>query len=128
MAAVDQKQSKRIRDEQTLMSDRLAIMFNGLLVAAIFAVAAFAICQMPSGGQVAIHWGPDNRPDAWVGSSAIHLINPIVALAIWFVASFFPQGFATRRQLSGTPRARLSNVLLIQLVIQLLIALYLKGS
>lgn len=103
-------------------------MFNGLLVAVIFAAAAFAIYQMPSGGQVAIHWGPDNRPDAWVGSLAIHLTNPIVALTIWFVASFFPQGFATKRQLTDTARARLSNVLLIQLVIQLLIALYVKGS
>jgi hypothetical protein len=110
------------------MNDRLATTLNGLLVAAIFAVAAFAIVQIPGSGQVAIHWGPDNRPDSWVGSAAIHLINPIVALAIWFVASFFHQGFATKRQLTGAARARLSNVLLIQLVIQLLIALLLKGS
>lgn len=110
------------------MSYRLVTVFNGFLVAAIFAVAAFAISQMPSGGQVAIHWGSDNRPDAWVDSSAIHLINPIVALTIWFVASFFPQGFATKRQLTDTARARLSNVLLIQLIIQLLMALYMKGA
>jgi hypothetical protein len=110
------------------MSDRFGTLFNGLLVAAIFSVAAFAIYQIPSGGQVAIHWGPDNRPDSWVGSSAIHLINPIVALTIWFVASFFHQGFATKRQLTGTARTRLSNLLLIQLLIQLLMALYLKGS
>ena len=37
------------------MSYRLATVFNGFLVAAIFAVAAFAISQMPSGGQVKIH-------------------------------------------------------------------------
>jgi hypothetical protein len=39
------------------------------------------------------------------------------------VASFFHQGFATKRQLTGAARARLSNVLLIQLVIQMLMAL-----
>jgi hypothetical protein len=110
------------------MNNRLAPTLNGLLVAAIFAVAAFAIYHMPGGGQVAVHWGPDNRPDAWIGSSAIQLINPIVALIIWVVASFFPHGFATKRPLSGPARARLSNVLLIQLVIQLLAALYVKGS
>jgi hypothetical protein len=107
------------------MSDRLGTLFNGLLVAAIFSVAGFAIYHMPSGGQVAIHWGPDNRPDSWVGGTAIHLINPIVALTIWFVASFFHQGFATKRQLTGPARTRLSNLLRIQLVIQLLMALYL---
>ena len=110
------------------MSDRFGTLFNGLLVASIFSIAAFAIYRMPSGAQVAIHWGPDNRPDSWVGSSAIHLINPIVALTIWFIASFFHQGFATKRQLTGVARTRLSNLLLMQLVIQLLMALYLKGS
>ena len=115
-------------DEQMPMSDRRATLFNGLLVAAIFSVAAFAIYQTASGGQVAIHWGPDNRPDSWVGSSAIHLINPIVALTIWFVASFFHQGFATKQLLAGPARRRLSNLLLIQLLVQLLMSLYLKGS
>lgn len=110
------------------MSYRLATIFNGLLVVAIFAVAIFAICQVPSGGQVAIHWGADNRPDTWVGKSAIHLINPFVAFTVWFVASFFHQGFATKRELNRTARERLSNVLLIQLVIQILMALYLKGA
>lgn len=104
------------------MSDRLSNVFNGFLVSAIFGVAAFAIYQMPTSGQVAIHWGPDNRPDAWVGGSAIHLINPIVALIIWVVATFFHQGFATKHQLTGAARSRLSNILLIQLVIQLLLA------
>ena len=110
------------------MSDRLGNMFNGCLVAAIFAVATLAIYQMPTGGQVAIHWGPDNRPDAWVGGSAIHLINPIVALIIWVVATFFYQGFSTKHHLTGAARSRLSNVLLAQLVIQLLLALYMRSS
>jgi hypothetical protein len=116
------------RMEMMRVSDRFGTWFNGLLVAAIFAVAAFAIYQMPSGGQVAIHWGPDNRADSWINGSAIHLINPIVALTTWFVMSFFHQGVATKRQLAGVARARLSNLLLIQLVVQLLMALYLKGS
>lgn len=114
--------------EKTLMTDRRATLLNGLLVLAIFSVAALAIYQAASGSQIAIHWGPDNRADSWVASSAIHLINPIVALTIWFVASFFHQGFATKRLLTGPARTRLSKLLLIQLVIQLLMALYLKGS
>jgi uncharacterized membrane protein len=110
------------------MSDRLSNLFNGFLVAAIFAVAAFAIYQMPTGGQVAIHWGPDFRPDAWVGASAIHLVNPVVALIIWVAATFFHQGFATKHHLKGTALSKLSNVLLVQLVIQLLLALYIRSS
>lgn len=105
------------------MADRLATIFNGSLVVAIYVIAAVALYQIPSSGQVAIHWGADNRPDAWISSSAIHLVNPVIALTIWCVASFFHQGFATRRQLTGTARARLSNVLLIQLIVQLFMAL-----
>jgi hypothetical protein len=111
-----------------LMRDRLGTLFNGLLVVAIFSVAAFAIHRMPRAGQVAIHWGPDNRPDGWVSASAIHLVNPIVALTIWFVVSFFHAGFATKRRLAAPARTRLSNLLLTQLVIQLLMALYLKAA
>lgn len=110
------------------MSNRPTTIVNGLLVAAIFAVSALAIYEMPTGDQVAIHWGPDNRPDAWVGGSAIHLINPVIALVILFVASFFPQGFASKREVVRSAQARLSSVLLIQLVIQLLMALSLQGA
>jgi len=94
----------------------------------MFAVAILAIIKLPTGGQVAIHWGPDNQPDAWVGGSAIQLINPIIALVIWFLVSMFPQGFSSKRKPVGTVQARLSNILLIQLIIQLLIALYLRGT
>jgi uncharacterized membrane protein len=94
----------------------------------MFAVAAFVIYQLPTRGEVAIHWGSDNRPNAWVGASAIHLINPIVALIIWVVATFFHQGFATKHHLTGTALSKLSNVLFVQLVIQLLLALYMRGA
>lgn len=110
------------------MNDRLSNLLNGFLVSAIFVVAAFAIYQMPTGGQVAIHWGTNNRPDAWVGASAIHLVNPISALMIWVVATFFHQGFTTKHHLTGNALSRLSNVLLVQLVIQLLLALYMRGA
>jgi zinc transporter ZupT len=110
------------------MRNLRATIVNGILVAAIFAVAALAIHKIPAGAQVAIHWGPDNRADAWVGGSAIHLINPVIALVIWFVASFFPQGFASKPEGVSTAQARLPNILLIQLIIQLLMALYLRSA
>lgn len=110
------------------MSHRPALAFNGLLVAALFALAFLAIQKLPAGGQVAIHWGPDSRPDAWVGASAIQLINPIIALVIWFLAAMAPRGFASKTNPAGTAQARLSNILLGQLVIQLLMALYLRGA
>lgn len=108
------------------MNTRYVTIGNVLLLAAIFAVSLLVIDKMPTGGQVAIHWGPDTRPDAWLGGRAIHLINPVIALVIWFVASFFPQGFASKRGLADTAQAKLSNVLLIQLVIQLLMAICLR--
>lgn len=79
----------------------------------MFAIAFLAIHGLPTGGQVAIHWGPDNRADAWLGGSAIQLINPIIGLVIWFSVSMLRPA-----------QMRVSNILLIQLVIQLLIALY----
>ncbi|MFC5546959.1 hypothetical protein [Massilia aerilata] len=106
--------------ERKLMHRWSRFVLNGMLVAAMFALAFLAIYSLPAGGQVATHWGPDSRPDAWVGGSAIHLINPIVALVVWFLAS--------NGKPPGTAQARVSNVLLIQLVIQLSIALYARGA
>jgi len=106
--------------KRKLMHRWSRVVLNGFLVAAMFAIGFLAIYRLPPGGQVATHWGPDNHPDAWVGSSAIHLINPIVALVVWFLASNVKP--------PGTAQARISNVLLIQLVIQLSIALYARGA
>jgi hypothetical protein len=108
------------------MRNRLAAVLNGLLVAAMFAIAFLVIYKRPPGPQVAIHWGPDTRPDAWVGGSAIQLINPIIALVIWFSALIHPKAFVLRATPIKTAQVRISNILLIQLVIQLLMALYLN--
>jgi uncharacterized membrane protein len=74
-----------------IMNNRSATALNGILVAVVFVIAFWAIHASPAGGQVAIHWGPDNRPDAFIGGSAIQLINPIVALVVWFLLCMAPQ-------------------------------------
>jgi hypothetical protein len=98
------------------MPNRTATVLNACLVVLMFAIAFWTIGGMPGAGQVAIHWGPDNRADAWVGSSAIHLVNPLIALVIWFLFSML-----------GTFHARFSSIFLMQLAVQLLMAIYARG-
>jgi hypothetical protein len=94
---------------------------NAFLIAAMFAIALWAIHRLPAGAQVAIHWGPDGQPDTWVGQWASLLILPIVACVLWFLLSVYPQGFS----IPGKPmpsaddrRTVFSRVLLVQLALQ----------
>ncbi|MCS0589873.1 hypothetical protein ACFQ09_15665 [Massilia norwichensis] len=112
---------------KTFMRNRPAAVVNAFLVAAVFAVAFWTIDRLPGAGQVAIHWGPDNRPDAWIGGAAVQLVNPIVALVIWFLMCAAPQRFAAPGKSPDTVHARLSVVFQIQLAVQLLIAIYALG-
>ncbi|CAH0231577.1 hypothetical protein SRABI118_02483 [Massilia sp. Bi118] len=98
------------------MRNRSAAVLNALLVALIFAIAFWTIGGLPGAGQVAIHWGPDNRADAWIGGSAAYLVNPLTALVIWFLFSML-----------GTFHVRFSSIFLIQLALQLLIAIHALG-
>lgn len=100
-----------------------SIASNGLLVAILFALAFWTIHDTSAGGQVAIHWGPDNRPDAWVGAAAVQLVNPIVALVLWFLLSMAPQGFSPALRTADAAHRRFSGVFAIQLAIQLGIAI-----
>lgn len=109
------------------MTNRHAAALNGFLVAAIFMVAFWTIQVLPARTQVATHWGPDGNPDAWVGGSAGQLINPIIALVLWFLLSTFPQGFASPGKPLKSAHARFSNIFLTQLVIQLLLSMYVLG-
>jgi hypothetical protein len=99
------------------MTHRRAAALNGFLVALMFAAAFWAVQASPTRGQVAIHWGPAGHPDAWVGGSAAQLINPIVALVLWFLLSTCPQGFASPGKSPESAHARFSNIFLAQFVI-----------
>lgn len=103
------------------MSERLSAALNAVLVAVTFATAAWTISKLPAGGQVAIHWASDGRPDSWVGQQAALLILPITALVLWFVLTFFPRGFGVPRQ--PIQFVRIRRILLILLVAQLLLAI-----
>lgn len=109
------------------MNHRSATLLNAGLVAAIFAVAFWATHDTPAGGRVAIHWGSDSRPDTFLRVAAVHLINPIVALVLWFLLTMAPQGFSSRGQAPSTAHARVTGLFLAQLVIQLCMAIYVKS-
>jgi uncharacterized membrane protein len=100
-----------------IMNNRSATALNGILVAVVFVIAFWAIHASPAGGQVAIHWGPDNRPDAFIGGSAIQLINPIVALVVWFLLCMAPQAV----------QERFTGLFIGQFAIQLLLASHARG-
>ena len=105
-----------------------AAAMNGLMVAVLFALAFWTIHDVHGGAQVAIHWGPDNRPDAWVGGAAIQLVNPIVALVVWFLLCMAPQGFSAATRTADAAHRRFSGIFVIQLAIQLLIAMLARGA
>jgi uncharacterized membrane protein len=109
------------------MPSRSAAALNAFLVAAVFAVAFWTVHGLPGAGQVAIHWGPDNQPDAWLGGSAVHLVNPVIALVIWFLLSAAPERFSSPGKPPAAAHARFSIVFLIQLAVQLLIAIHARG-
>jgi hypothetical protein len=102
-----------------VMNKLSAAALNCLLIAAMFAVAGWAIHMLPAGGQVAIHWGPDGQPDAWVGEWAGLLVIPIVAGVVWFLLSVYPP--------AGVRPAAVSHVLLFQLAAEVLIAIHALG-
>jgi|GEM_PF-4987447 len=109
------------------MTHRRAVALNGVLVAAMFALAFWTAHALPDRGQVATHWGPNGRPDAWLGGSAAQLINPIVALVLWFLLSTVPQGFASPGKPLKSAHTRFSRVFLAQLAIQLLLTMHVLG-
>jgi uncharacterized membrane protein len=112
------------------MNKRLAAALNAFLIAAMFAIALWAIYELPAGGQVAIHWGPDGQPDAWIGEWAGLLIIPIIACVLWFLLSVSPQGFSFPGkpiQPADVRRTVFFRVLLIQLAAQTLIAINAVG-
>lgn len=101
------------------MNKLSAATLNVLLIAAMFAVAGWAIHMLPAGGQVAIHWGPDGQPDAWVGEWAGLLVIPIVAGVVWFLLYMYPP--------AGVRPAAVSHVLSFQLAAEVVIAVHALG-
>lgn len=106
------------------MNHRSAVLLNAALVAAIFALALWTTHDAPPGGHVAIQWGSDGRPNTFLRGAAVQLINPIVALVIWFLLTMAPQGFTSRGQSPSTAHARFTGLFLAQLVVQLCMAIY----
>ena len=109
------------------MNNRSATSLNGILVAVVFVIAFWTIHASPAGGQVAIHWGPDNRADASVGGAAIQLINPIVALVIWFLLCMAPHAFAAWGGVRQAAHPRFTGLFIAQVAIQLLLAIHARG-
>jgi uncharacterized membrane protein len=110
--------------------DKLAAVRFGAPIATMFAIAIWTIHALPSGPQVAIHWGPDGHPDAWVGQGAGMLVMPLVACVLWFLLTVYPQGFwsSTKPIPPADLRRRMfSRVLLIQLAVQVFLAIRYLG-
>lgn len=112
------------------MGNRLAAVLNAFLIVVMFAIALWAIRELPPGSLVPTHWGSDGRPDGWTGKWAGLLFNPVLSLILWFVLSAFPNGFSLPGKLDQpihVRRAVFSCVLLIQLSAELLIAINALG-
>lgn len=112
------------------MNSRLAAAVNAFLIALMFAVALWAIHELPAGAHVPTHWGPDGRPDAWTGKWAGLLFNPVLACILWLVMSAFPQGVSLPGKQTlpvHAQRAVFSCILLCQIAAETLIAVNALG-
>ncbi|MGZ5199287.1 MAG: DUF1648 domain-containing protein [Telluria sp.] len=89
----------------------------------MFVIASCVIHVLPAGAQIAIHWGPDGQPDAWVGQWSVLLVIPIVSSVIWFLLSVVPQAFSVSRRPIQPVHPRFTRVFLILVAAQILIAI-----
>jgi hypothetical protein len=103
---------------------RRAATINGLLIAAMFAIALFAIRELPAGGQIAIHWGPDGQPDSWIGQRSLLLVVPIVSAVLWFLLSMAPENAPIPKQ---HVHARFSRVFTILFAAQIGLTIHALG-
>lgn len=113
------------------MNSRFADALNALLIAVMFAIALWAIYELPAGAQVATHWGPDGRPNGWMGKWAGLLFNPVLSCALWLVLSAFPQGASLPGKVVLPERARravFSCALLVELAAEIFIAMHALGG
>jgi uncharacterized membrane protein len=104
----------------------MAAVLNAVVIAAMFALALLATREIPPGAQVAIHWGPDGEPDAWMGEQAGFLIVPVIAFVLWFLLSIFPQVLwlpRTPLPPAEVRRTMFSRILLILFAVQVMLAL-----
>ncbi|MFP5390079.1 MAG: DUF1648 domain-containing protein [Gammaproteobacteria bacterium] len=108
------------------MSQRQAYLICGFLIAFMFAVALWAISDLPSDAHIAVHWGADGRPNGWMGKWVGLLFNPVVAIVVWVAVSTFPPGAFGPGKIELSPDARrtvLVCVLLLQAAVEVAIAL-----
>jgi hypothetical protein len=114
------------------VNNRSSAALNAFLIAVMFAIALWAIHELPAGARIAMHWGSNGHPDGWTGKWTGLLFNPVIASVIWYALSVFPQGFSLPGKLplpAHAQRALFSCVLLCQIAAEMFIAISaLSGS
>jgi uncharacterized membrane protein len=103
---------------------------SGFLIAVMFAIALWAIDELPAGARIAVHWGPDGEPNGWMGKWPGLLFIPVLATVVWFMASASREGNSFPGKLDLPAHARRAVfvcVLLIQAIAQTAIAINALG-
>ncbi len=112
------------------MKNRLADVLSGVLIAFMFAVALWAISELPADVRIAVHWGPDGEPNGWAGKWAGLLFVPVVALVARFSIAVIPSGYSVPGRLAlpeNARRALLVCVLAIMAISEVAIAINALG-
>ena len=81
---------------------RVALVTSGALIAAMFAITAWAWAALPSDAAVPVHWGLSGQPDRYGGKGEALLLTPIIALALTGVLAFVPRFEPRRRNFAAS--------------------------
>jgi uncharacterized membrane protein len=76
---------------------RVALATSGVLIAAMFAITAWAWAAIPSDAAVPVHWGLSGQPDRYGGKGEALLLTPIIGLVLTAILAIAPR-LEPRRQ------------------------------
>lgn len=87
------------------MDRRRLIVFSGIVVGAMLAMAAYAWISLPPGAEVPIHWGADGTVDGYASKTIGLLLLPLTAAGVAVLLAFIPRFEPRRANLERSGKA-----------------------
>lgn len=87
---------------------RLGLAASGAMIAAMFAVTAWAWGQFPADAQLPVHWGLSGEADRYGGKGEALLVVPVLALVLTAVFTVLPKVEPRREHLEQSATAYLA--------------------
>lgn len=87
------------------MDRRPLVLFSGVVVVAMLAMAAYAWMALPPGAEVPIHWGADGTVDGYASKTVGLLLLPLTAAGVAALLAFIPRFEPRRANLERSGKA-----------------------